>query len=50
MTLEKLGKYVEAVPVRQVKVKQDEVDVGMLSDEQHRLPTVRRFKNGGLAL
>jgi hypothetical protein len=50
MTLAKLGKYAEAVPVRQIEVKQDEIDVGMLFDELHRLATVRRFENGGVAL
>jgi hypothetical protein len=50
VTLAKLGKYAEAVPVWQVKDKQDEINVGMPFDELHRLATVRRFENGGFAL
>src|SRR5262249_42492606 len=50
MILAKISKYRKAVPVRQVKVKQDESDIGMLFDELHRLAAVRCFENGGFAL
>jgi hypothetical protein len=40
----------EAISIRQIDIKQNEVDVGMFPDYVHSLTAVRSFKYDGLSL
>jgi hypothetical protein len=43
--LTQFGKRGESVPVRQVQIKQNEADVGVLRDELHRLAAIRALQD-----
>jgi hypothetical protein len=42
--LSQFGQDGEPVPVRQIKVEQNEPQISVLSNDLHRLPTVRGFE------
>src|SRR6266403_4525229 len=50
IALLQVGEHVEAVAVRQIQVEQDQLEVGMLLDELHRLAAIRSFQNVIIAL
>ena len=50
IALLQVGEHVEAVAVRQIQVEQNQLEVGMLLDELHRLAAIRSFQNGSIAL
>jgi hypothetical protein len=48
--LAQVGQNGEAVPIRQAEIKQDQVKVGVLLDESHRLTAIRRLQHNRVGI